>query len=154
MGTNVLMDEIQQRVGKNAVQFRVVVQLAEAGDMTDDATVRWPETRQQIPFGDITLDSLATNNAAEPQRIIFDPIPRVEGIDASADPLFEPRANLYLMSGRRRRSAEKAEQPDTLVGLRSKECLIRLEDIRIASGPPTRMNVTHPPSTRVQRAVT
>ena len=121
MGPNFLMGEIQQRVGKNAVQFRIVVQLAEAGDMTDDATVRWPETRQQIPFGDITLDSLATNNAAEQQRIIFDPIPRVDGIEASADPLFEPRANVYLMSGRRRRSAEKAEQPDTLVGLRSKD---------------------------------
>ena len=27
------------------------------------------------------------------------------GIEASADPLFEPRANIYLMSGRRRRAA-------------------------------------------------
>jgi hypothetical protein len=35
----------------------------------------------------------------------FDPIPRVDGIEASADPLFEPRANIYLMSGRRRRAA-------------------------------------------------
>jgi hypothetical protein len=26
---------------------------------------------------------------------------------ASADPLFEPRANIYLMSGRRRRAAEQ-----------------------------------------------
>ena len=32
--------------------------------------------------------------------------------------------------------------------------LIRLEEIRIASGQPTRTNVTYPPSTRVQRAVT
>jgi hypothetical protein len=30
---------------------------------------------------------------------------RVDGIEASADPLFEPRANVYLMSGRRRRAA-------------------------------------------------
>ncbi|MGH7030728.1 MAG: hypothetical protein ACREEZ_09915 [Stellaceae bacterium] len=40
--------------------------------------------------------------------MIFDPIPRVDGIAASADPLFEPRANIYLMAGRRRRAA--AEQ--------------------------------------------
>jgi hypothetical protein len=32
---------------------------------------------------------------AEQQHIIFDPIPRVDGIEASADPLFEPRANIY-----------------------------------------------------------
>jgi catalase len=41
----------------------------------------------------------------EMRKIIFDPIPRVEGIDPSDDPLFEVRAALYLLSGRRRRSA-------------------------------------------------
>jgi catalase len=71
----------------------------------DDATVRWPEDRPQITFGEITLTAVAPNNASEQQRIIFDPIPRVDGIEPSADPLFEPRANVYLMSGRRRRAA-------------------------------------------------
>jgi catalase len=51
------------------------------------------------------LQEIAPNNASEQQRIIFDPIPRVDGIEASADPLFEPRANVYLMTGRRRRTA-------------------------------------------------
>jgi catalase len=40
-------------------------------------------------------------------RIIFDPIPRVEGIEPSDDPLFELRAAIYLMSGRRRRQAPR-----------------------------------------------
>jgi len=39
------------------------------------------------------------------KKIIFDPIPRVEGIEASADPLLEMRAALYLISGRERRKA-------------------------------------------------
>ena len=107
-GAHFLMDDIQQRVAKTPVTFRIVVQLAEEGDVTDDATVRWPESRPQITFGEITLSAVAPDNAAEQQRIIFDPIPRVDGIEASADPLFEPRANVYLMSGRRRRSAGKA----------------------------------------------
>jgi len=85
----------------------VVVQLAEVGDMVDDATVRWPEDRPQRPFGEISLREIAANNAGEQQHIIFDPIPRVDGIEPSADPLFEPRANIYLMSGRRRRAAGK-----------------------------------------------
>jgi len=51
------------------------------------------------------LRELVANNASEQQHIIFDPIPRVDGIEASADPLFESRANIYLMSGRRRRAA-------------------------------------------------
>jgi catalase len=53
------------------------------------------------------LTAVVSNNAAEEQKIIFDPIPRVAGIEASADPLFEARANIYLMSGRRRREAGK-----------------------------------------------
>jgi catalase len=102
---NFLLDEIKKRVAREPVRFRVVVQLAEAGDITDDATVRWPEARPQLAFGEISLQQIAPNNASEQRHIIFDPIPRVDGIEASADPLFEPRANIYLMSGRRRRVA-------------------------------------------------
>jgi catalase len=103
---NFLFDEIRERVAKEPVRFRVSVQLAEDGDITDDATIRWPEERRQLVFGEISLDQIAPNNASEQQHIIFDPIPRVDGIEASADPLFEPRANIYLLSGRRSRAAE------------------------------------------------
>jgi catalase len=101
---NFLFDEIKARVAKEPVKLRVVVQLAEDGDTTDDATVRWPEDRPRLVFGEISLTEIAPDNATEQQHIIFDPIPRVDGIEPSADPLFEPRANIYLMSGRRRRA--------------------------------------------------
>jgi catalase len=100
-----LFDEIKERVAKEPVRFRVAVQLAEDGDTVDDATVRWPEERPQLAFGEISLQEIAPNNASEQQHTIFDPIPRVDGIEASGDPLFEPRANVYLLSGRRRRVA-------------------------------------------------
>jgi catalase len=102
---NFLFDELKKRIAKEPVKFRIVVQLAEDGDIVDDATVRWPEDRPQLTLGEIVLTAIAQNDASEQQHIIFDPIPRVDGIEASADPLFEPRANIYLMSGRRRRAA-------------------------------------------------
>jgi len=102
---NFLFEEIRERIGKEPVRFRVAVQLAQDGDIIDDATVRWPEQRTLLAFGEISLQEIAANNASEQQHIIFDPIPRVDGIEASVDPLFEPRANIYLMSGRRRRAA-------------------------------------------------
>jgi catalase len=105
---NFLFDEIKARVAKEPVRFHIAVQLAEDGDTLDDATVRWPEDRRQFTFGEISLQEIAPNNAGEQQHLIFDPIPRVDGIEASADPLFEPRANIYLMTGRRRRAAGKA----------------------------------------------
>jgi catalase len=104
-GPNFLFDEIKERVARGPVRFRVAVQLADERDSIDDATVGWPEERPQRAFGEISLSEIAANNAGEQQHIIFDPIPRVDGIEASADPLFEARANIYLMSGRRRRAA-------------------------------------------------
>jgi catalase len=98
-----LFDELKNRTGKEPVKFHIVIQLAKEGDITDDATVRWPEDRPQLTLGEISLTAIAPDNPAEQQRLIFDPIPRVDGIEASADPLFEPRATVYLLSGRRRR---------------------------------------------------
>src|SRR5262245_16745145 len=89
---NFLFDELEARVAKEPVRFRIHVQLAEDGDVMDDSTVRWPESRQLITFGEISLTAVVPNNAAEQQKIIFDPIPRVDGIEGSVDPLFDPRA--------------------------------------------------------------
>jgi catalase len=104
-GPNFLFDEIKERIAKEPVRFQIAVQLAEGNDAIDDATVRWPEDRPRLTLGEISLKEIAPDNAKEQQHLIFDPIPRVDGIEASADPLFEPRANIYLMSGRRRRAA-------------------------------------------------
>jgi catalase len=102
---NFLMDEIRERLAKGPVQFRVTVQIAAQDDIVDDSTVHWPEDRPEIEFGNLRLTGVVPNHEVEQRRIIFDPIPRVEGIDPSGDPLTEPRATVYLLSGRRRRSA-------------------------------------------------
>jgi catalase len=87
--------------------MKVTVQIADPGDVVDDATEHWPADRPQVLLGVITLTGLIPKDDAETSRIIFDPIPRVEGIEPSADPLLEPRADVYLMAGRRRRAAAK-----------------------------------------------
>jgi catalase len=102
---NYLFDELRQRLAREAVRFEVHVQVAEEGDIVDDATVHWPESRRLAPFGAIALTEIVPDNDAQQQHIIFDPIPRVDGIEASADPLLELRAAVYLLSGRRRRRA-------------------------------------------------
>ena len=100
---NFLLDEITARIATGPVRFKVMVQVAAAGDTVDDATENWPEDRPQIEFGTITLTGLVPDDAAQQRHIIFDPIARVDGIESSGDPLLEPRAAVYLMSGRRRR---------------------------------------------------
>lgn len=104
---NYLFDELFERIAAGPIKFKILVQLSEEGDTVDDATVQWPENRRLLNFGTITLDALAPNNEAEQRHIIFDPIPRVDGIESSGDPLLEPRATVYLLSGRRRRAASQ-----------------------------------------------
>lgn len=102
---NYLFDEIAERVTKGPIKFRIVAQLANDGDVTDNATIHWPENRTQLELGTVELTQPVADNAHEQKQIIFDPIPRIDGIDPSDDPLLELRAAVYLISGRRRRSA-------------------------------------------------
>lgn len=100
---NYLFDEIRQKLAKGAVKMRIAVQIAAQEDVVNDSTVHWPAERPEIDFGTIELSSVLPDNDTEQRHIIFDPIPRVDGIEPSEDPLLEPRATVYLMSGRRRR---------------------------------------------------
>ncbi|WP_353064938.1 catalase family peroxidase [Tunturibacter psychrotolerans] len=100
-----LMAEIVERVGKGPVKFKIMVQIANDGDVVDDATIHWPEDRKVLELGTLTLTAPVADSAREQKQIIFDPIPRVDGIEPSDDPLLELRAAIYLISGRRRRSA-------------------------------------------------
>jgi catalase len=100
-----LVDELTERLKREPVGYRIAVQLAAADDEVDDATVQWPDTREELDFGTVTLAKRVDELDPEMRKIIFDPIPRVDGIDPSDDPLFEVRVALYLLSGRRRRAA-------------------------------------------------
>ena len=102
---NCLFDEIGQRLASRPFRIGVFVQMAGEGDDVTDASLAWPESRQQVRFGTITLTTRVDHNEPERRKIIFDPIPRVDGIDSSGDPLTEVRSDLYLLTGRRRRAA-------------------------------------------------
>lgn len=103
---NYLVDEIVERVGREPVKFMLAVQVAGEGDVVDNATIHWPDSRTVLTLGTIELTAPVEDSLAEQQHIIFDPIPRVDGIEPSDDPLLELRAAVYLISGRRRRAAE------------------------------------------------
>lgn len=84
---NFLFEELPKRLKAGAISFKLMAQLAEEGDTTDDATVHWPESRPLVELGTIKVESILPDNAKEQKSIIFDPIPRVQGIEVSNDPL-------------------------------------------------------------------
>ena len=100
-----LFDEIGQRLAKQPIKLGVFVQLAGDGDDVTDSSVPWPYNRSEIRFGTITLTARVDDQVQDRRKIIFDPLPRVDGIDSSGDPLTQVRSDIYLLSGRRRRNA-------------------------------------------------
>lgn len=102
-----LFEELTSRIERGPIRFRILAQIAESGDTVNDSTVHWPETRPQLEFGTISLTKRAPDDD-EHRRIIFDSVPRVDGIDPSDDPLIELRAAIYILTGRRRRAAGQA----------------------------------------------
>jgi catalase len=104
-GPNFLFDELTERIAAGPISFQIFAQLANDGDEVNDATVHWPEDRPLTRLGQIVLTAQVGNDDQDQKKIIFDPIPRVDGIEPSDDPLLELRAAIYLISGRRRRGA-------------------------------------------------
>jgi catalase len=100
-----LAAEMSNRLAKGPARFRVLVQLAEAGDDVTNSTALWPESRADLEFGTLALTERVDELAPEQRKIIFDPLPRVDGIDSAGDPLTALRSDIYLFSGRRRRAA-------------------------------------------------
>lgn len=103
-----LFDEIPKRLESSTIGFKLLAQVAEAGDPTDDATKHWPEEREVVELGRIELEKILGEEESKKLQkyVIFDPIPRVEGVEASDDPLLDVRAAVYLISGKGRRAAD------------------------------------------------
>ncbi|QIW98607.1 hypothetical protein AMS68_004125 [Peltaster fructicola] len=109
-GKNYQFDDLEWRMNNNKpIKYRLLAQLAEPGDPTNDSTKVWPETNEFAEMGEIVIDKLwtmdeGTPHGQEQKRIIYDPMPRyIEGIDESDDPLIQVRTAVYLISGRIRR---------------------------------------------------
>ena len=70
-----------RRIAAGPVEFDIHVQIANDNDVVDDdATIHWAGDRPLVHFGTVELTAEAPDDEAH-RRIIFDPIPRVDGIE-------------------------------------------------------------------------
>lgn len=95
---NYLMDELPQRVGKGAVKFRLLAQLANDGDKVDDATAVWPATNRVVELGTMSLSQVVADQAAAQKAILYNPVSLPAGIEPSADPVLAARFPSYAVS--------------------------------------------------------
>ncbi len=101
-----LREELEGQLRTGPVAFRLMLQLAEAGDPTDDVTALWPEGRPQVELGRLEITAVSPTSAADERRLIFDPANRTDGIDLSADPILLARSAAYAISYERRSKGE------------------------------------------------
>lgn len=97
-----LMTDISERVKANAVQYKLLLQIADKGDEVNNATVLWPESRKIVELGTLTLKSVVADSKAKEKTLMFNPLQLTEGIEASQDPILLARPTSYAVSFGRR----------------------------------------------------
>jgi len=95
-----LSTEIRQRVQQLPVKFKMVLQVAEAGDKLDDPSIVWPDSRRLVDLGTLSIARAATDRDAE-KTLLFLPNAVTAGIEVE-DPMINVRAAAYGVSFARR----------------------------------------------------
>ncbi len=95
---NFLLEELKMRLAKGPAQFRLVLQLASGGDVTNDSTVVWPDDRKTVDMGTISLTAVDADSASAEKALAFDPTRLTDGIELSDDPLPALRSRVYALS--------------------------------------------------------
>src|ERR1700712_5005086 len=101
-GPNYLMEEIGPRLAKEPATFRVLAQLAEPGDPTNDATQPRPDAPKAVDLGTLTVAKAVPDSAEAEKALLFMPNALTDGIEVSDAPLIDARVQAYAISFGRR----------------------------------------------------
>ncbi len=97
-----LMTELPSRLGKAEAKYRIMLQLANPGDPIEDPTVVWPDDREQLELGVLTLKSMVADSLQAEKNIMYNPLLLPEGIAPTNDPILLARPGSYAVSFGRR----------------------------------------------------
>jgi catalase len=97
-----LKEELEKRLSAWPARFLLMMMIGEPGDALDDPTVPWPARRVRVVMGTLTLTNVAKDQQAASEKIGFNPLRLVPGIEASDDPILLARRDAYQESQRRR----------------------------------------------------
>ncbi|RXH35251.1 catalase [Bradyrhizobium nanningense] len=100
-GNDYLNAEIQTRVEQGPVDFKLVIQVAAPEDKLDDPSIAWPDTRQIVELGTVSVREVVRNNDAAQQALLFLPNALPSGIEPQ-DPMIDARSAAYPISFVRR----------------------------------------------------
>jgi catalase len=80
---NYLFDALIAGILQQTLQWHLIITIGQANDPTDDATIPWPDAREQVDVGTLTLDHVESEETSPCRDINFDPLVLPEGITSS-----------------------------------------------------------------------
>jgi catalase len=104
---NYLFEALIAAIHQHPQQWHLVITVGQPGDVTNDATIPWPEGREQVDVGTLTLDSVESEETSPARDINFDPLVLPAGMAPSDDPLLSARSAVYSQSFTRRAGEPK-----------------------------------------------
>jgi catalase len=102
-GREYLIEDLQRRLTRGPVQFRLYAQLPNPGDPTNDGSIVWPDDRKRVLLGTIRLTKVEPNQEELQRSLTFNPTFLTSGIELSDDPLVPLRSAVYALSVAHRR---------------------------------------------------
>jgi catalase len=109
---NYMFDVLIASILQHPLQWHLIITIGQPGDPTNDATVAWPDAREQVDVGTLTLDHIESEETSPARDINFDPLVLPSGMALSDDPLLSARSAIYSESFRRR--AGEAKTPSAI----------------------------------------
>jgi catalase len=109
---NYLFDALIASILQRPLHWHLIMTVGQPGDVTDDATIPWPQGREQVDVGTLTLDTVESEDTSPARDINFDPLVLPAGMAPSDDPLLSARSAVYSQSFTRR--AGETKEPSAI----------------------------------------
>jgi catalase len=110
---NYLFDGLIAAIHRQPLCWHLVVTVGQPGDPTDDPTLAWPDEREKVDAGTLTLDDVVSDDDSPATPVNFDPLVLPAGITPSDDPFPSARSAIYSQSFTRRAGEAKPASPIT-----------------------------------------
>lgn len=96
--TEVLFNEFSEALAAAPAEWDLVLEFAEPGDPTNDATALWPAGRRRETVGRIRITAPITEAEIGDPVMNHDPTVLTDGIEATDDPILQLRRGIYEVS--------------------------------------------------------
>ncbi|MFC6671544.1 catalase family peroxidase [Marinobacterium aestuariivivens] len=93
-----LESELIGRTEKAPVEWDMVIRIGQPGDPDTDPSKPWPEDREEVKVGVLTLTDAMPQEQGQCGPINFDPLVIADGIEATDDPVLKARSAAYAIS--------------------------------------------------------